>query len=76
MNELFKSDMDECGTTQCDEASTECTNMPGAFFCKCKAGYTPNLDCRPMGDLGVSDGGIPDEAITVSSTARGYKKEV
>ncbi|MCL4136243.1 UNVERIFIED_CONTAM: hypothetical protein GTU68_021071, partial [Idotea baltica] len=65
-------DIDECGTTQCDAGSTECTNTPGAFFCKCKDGYVPNLDCRPMGDLGVSDGGIPDDAIVVSSTAKDY----
>ncbi|KAB7498637.1 Fibropellin-1 [Armadillidium nasatum] len=68
------SDIDECGTSQCDAASTVCSNTPGAFFCKCKKGYEPNLDCRPMGDLGVSDGGIPDDAIVVSSTAKGYDK--
>ena len=56
--------------------STECENTPGAFFCKCKAGYEPNLDCRPMGDLGVSDGGIPDDAIMTSSSAEGFEKTV
>lgn len=70
------SDIDECGTTQCDAASTECENTPGAFFCKCKKGYEPNLNCRPMGDLGISDGGIPDDAIEVSSTAEGFQKNV
>lgn len=68
--------MDECTTAQCDAASTDCMNSPGAFSCKCKNGFVPNLNCRPVGDLGVSDGGIPDDAITVSGTAPGYEKNV
>ncbi|XP_064091137.1 sushi, von Willebrand factor type A, EGF and pentraxin domain-containing protein 1-like isoform X2 [Macrobrachium nipponense] len=67
-------DINECEAAQCDGASTECKNTPGAFSCMCKPGFSPNLDCRPRGDLGVSDGGIPDDAITVSSTAAGYEK--
>ncbi|XP_045124302.1 sushi, von Willebrand factor type A, EGF and pentraxin domain-containing protein 1-like isoform X1 [Portunus trituberculatus] len=67
-------DINECEAAQCDAASTECHNSPGAFSCKCKDGFRPNLDCRPRGDLGVSDGGIPDDAIFVSSTAAGYEK--
>ncbi|XP_018027289.2 sushi, von Willebrand factor type A, EGF and pentraxin domain-containing protein 1, partial [Hyalella azteca] len=67
-------DMDECTTAQCDAASTECMNSPGAFSCKCKKGFLPNLNCRPVGDLGVSDGGIPDDAITVSGTMPGFEK--
>lgn len=42
----------------------------------CKAGFRPNLNCRPRGDLGLSDGGIPDDAISVSTTAAGYEKNV
>lgn len=29
-----------------------------------------------MGDLGLTTGGIPDDAITVSGTELGYPKEV
>ncbi|KAK3869849.1 hypothetical protein Pcinc_024872 [Petrolisthes cinctipes] len=67
-------DINECEAAQCDAASTECHNTPGAFTCKCRSGFRPNLDCRPRGDLGVSDGGIPDDAIFVSTTAAGYEK--
>lgn len=45
-------------------------------MCMCKDGFRPNLDCRPRGDLGLSDGGIPDDAISVSSTSTGYEKNV
>lgn len=69
-------DINECDAAQCDAASTECKNTPGAFSCMCKPGFRPNLDCRPRGDLGVSDGGIPDDAMFVSSTAAGYEKNV
>ncbi|XP_063614589.1 sushi, von Willebrand factor type A, EGF and pentraxin domain-containing protein 1-like isoform X2 [Penaeus indicus] len=67
-------DINECEAAQCDAASTECKNTPGAFSCMCKAGFRPNLNCRPRGDLGLSDGGIPDDAISVSSTAANYEK--
>nr|XP_027224933.1 uncharacterized protein LOC113817130 isoform X1 [Penaeus vannamei] len=67
-------DINECEAAQCDAASTECKNTPGAFSCMCKAGFRPNLNCRPRGDLGLSDGGIPDDAISVSTTAAGYEK--
>lgn len=69
-------DINECEAAQCDAASTECKNTPGAFSCMCKAGFRPNLNCRPRGDLGLSDGGIPDGAISVSSTAANYEKNV
>ena len=69
-------DVNECDTAQCDTASTECQNTAGAFFCKCKSGFKANRDCRPVGDLGVSDGGIPNDAIMVSSVATGYDKNV
>ncbi|XP_071520140.1 uncharacterized protein uif isoform X2 [Panulirus ornatus] len=67
-------DINECDATQCDAATTQCKNTPGAFSCMCKPGFRPNLDCRPLGDLGLSDGGIPDDAVFVSSTAAGYDK--
>ncbi len=35
--------------------------MPGSHFCKCRDGFEPNLECRPIIDLGLEDGGIPDE---------------
>ncbi|KAF4522838.1 hypothetical protein B566_EDAN008100 [Ephemera danica] len=67
--------VNECASSGCDLASTECVNTPGAFNCKCRRGFAPSLDCRPVGDLGLSTGGIPDEAISVSSSERGYDKE-
>ena len=68
-------DIDEClARDACDSASTECTNTPGSFFCKCKTGFEPNLDCRPVGDLGVSTGIIPDSSIKASSVDSGYFK--
>lgn len=69
-------DINECISSQCDVASTECVNTPGAFSCKCRKGFTPTLECRPVGDLGLINGGIPDESISVSSTEPGYDKEV
>lgn len=34
------------------------------------------MECRPIGDLGLINGGIPDESITVSSSENGYTKSV
>ncbi|XP_077268738.1 sushi, von Willebrand factor type A, EGF and pentraxin domain-containing protein uif isoform X1 [Temnothorax americanus] len=67
-------DINECTSSQCDLASTECINNPGAFTCKCKSGFAPTMECRPIGDLGLINGGIPDESITVSSSENGYTK--
>ncbi|RWS09468.1 uncharacterized protein B4U79_12754 [Dinothrombium tinctorium] len=68
-------DIDECKSlASCDTASTECTNTQGGFFCRCKAGFEPNLDCRPVGDLGLSSGIIPDSSIKVSSFEPLYPK--
>lgn len=57
-------------------ASTECVNSPGSFSCKCRKGFAPTLECRPVGDLGLINGGIPDESITVSGNEDGYEKSV
>lgn len=73
---LFISDINECTSSQCDIASTECINTPGSFSCKCRKGFTSTLECRPVGDLGLINGGIPDESITVSDTDIGYNKNV
>ncbi len=62
------------GGTTCDMASTRCTNTDGGFFCKCKPGFEPNLNCRPVSDLGLSTGAIPDVSIRVSGTEAGYSK--
>jgi hypothetical protein len=80
-NQLFNNapkcdDINECMSSQCDGASTECINSAGSFYCKCRKGFAPTLECRPVGDLGLTNGGIPDEAITVSSAEPGYDKTV
>lgn len=69
-------DINECSTSQCDLASTECMNAPGSFHCQCKKGFAPTTECRPVIDLGLSTGGVPDESIIVSSTEEGYSKNV
>lgn len=69
-------DIDECSVSSCDTASTICTNTPGSFFCKCKNGFAPNPQCRPVGDLGLANGIIPDKSIMVSGTEQGYNKNV
>ncbi|KAK9881868.1 hypothetical protein WA026_018067 [Henosepilachna vigintioctopunctata] len=69
-------DINECINTQCDFSSTECVNNPGSFYCKCRKGFVPSLDCRPVGDLGLINGGIPDDSISVSSTEAGYDKNM
>ncbi|UYV83192.1 clec-78 [Cordylochernes scorpioides] len=67
-------DVDECSATSCDTASTTCTNTAGGFFCRCKEGFEPNLDCRPVADLGLSTGVVPDTSLRVSSTESGYHR--
>jgi Calcium-binding EGF domain len=59
-------DKNECDAFQCDFKSTNCENEAGSYHCKCKEGFTPNLECRPTLDLGLSDGGISDDSIIVS----------
>lgn len=34
------------------------------------------MECRPIGDLGLINGGIPDESITVSSSENAYTRTV
>lgn len=70
------TDVNECANSQCDLASSECINTAGAFHCRCRKGFTPNLECRPVGDLGLVTGGIPDDAITVSDEEAEYDKTV
>lgn len=67
-------DINECSSSQCDLASTECMNTAGSFFCQCKKGFAPTNECRPVGDLGLANGGIPDESITVSPSEEEYSK--
>jgi hypothetical protein len=69
-------DINECHTSQCDLASTECMNTPGSFYCQCKKGFASTTECRPVGDLGLSTGGVPEESITVSASEEGYTKGV
>lgn len=68
-------DIDECSETDaCDAASTYCNNTSGSYFCRCKEGFEPNLDCRPVRDLGLSTGSIPPPSIRASSTESDYDK--
>ncbi|KAL7042588.1 hypothetical protein ACKWTF_001212 [Chironomus riparius] len=69
-------DINECLTTQCDLASTECINTPGSFYCQCKKGFSSTNECRPVNDLGLSTNGIADDSIIVSSTEEGYNKNM
>lgn len=80
-NQLFSNppkceDINECVNSQCDTASTECINTQGSFHCQCRKGFEPTQECRPVGDLGLINGGISDELITVSSSEPGYDKSV
>lgn len=76
LSNFFIIDINECASSQCDQASTECVNTAGSFHCKCRAGFVGSMECRPVGDLGFTTGGIPDEAITVSGLEAGYSKDV
>jgi len=68
-------DIDECQLiSTCDLASTTCKNLPGGYQCECKQGYSPNLDCKPSVDLGLTSANLPDSAIRVTSTAPGFDK--
>lgn len=69
-------DINECSAVQCDLSSTECMNTAGSFYCQCKKGFNPTAECRPVGDLGLANGGVPEDSITVSSTEEGYSKGV
>jgi hypothetical protein len=69
-------DINECSSSQCDVASTECKNVAGGFSCACRGGFVPSLECRPVADLGLISGGIPDDSITVSASEPGYSKGV
>ncbi|XP_055681349.1 sushi, von Willebrand factor type A, EGF and pentraxin domain-containing protein 1 isoform X2 [Lutzomyia longipalpis] len=69
-------DINECSSSQCDLASTECMNTAGSFYCQCKKGFAPTTECRPVGDLGLANGGISDDSISVSSSEEGYSKSL
>lgn len=73
---FFLIDINECAASQCDLASTECVNSLGGFHCRCKTGFAPTMECRPVGDLGLISGGIPDDSITVSGSEPAFTKEV
>ena len=38
------TDVDECaeGMSTCDPISTECVNVPGGYFCRCRHGFRSN----------------------------------
>jgi len=68
-------DVNECANPQCDFSTTECVNVAGSHYCKCKAGMEANLECRG-GDLGLENGGIPQKDIHVSGSETGYPKDM
>ena len=71
-------DVDECAATAtppCDQASTTCSNVPSSYQCRCKSGFVPKLDCRPVVDLGLANGGVPNPSVSVSSAEKGFPKE-
>lgn len=73
---FFLLDINECAASQCDLSSTECVNSLGGFHCRCKTGFAPTMECRPVGDLGLISGGISDDSITVSGSEIPFTKEV
>lgn len=80
-NQTFDSvptcdDINECSQSQCDLSSTECRNTAGSFHCECKKGFAATTECRPVGDLGLGNGGISDASIWVSSSEESYSKSV
>lgn len=40
------------------------------------AGFAQTTECRPVGDLGLANGGIAEESILVSSTEEGYNQRL
>lgn len=76
MSWFICADVNECANSQCDLASSECINTAGSFHCRCRKGFAPSLECRPVGDLGLTTGGIPDDAISVSDEEADYDKTV
>lgn len=68
-------DVNECSLSAvCDSASTICQNTIGSYYCKCKAGFEPNLDCRLISELGLANHVISDNLIKVSSFEPGFEK--
>ena len=53
-----------------------CTNTEGSHYCKCKEGMEPIMECRPVIDLGLANGGLPDSSIYASGTEEGYSKNM
>ena len=74
---IFKfKDINECAVSKCDLSSTDCANTAGSFHCKCRTGFVPNLDCRPVADLGIGAGAIPSDSIYISGNEGNYTAEV
>ena len=69
-------DLNECSLSSvCDSASTICENTIGSYYCKCKSGFLPNLDCRAIVELGLANHVISDNLIKVSSSEAGFDKK-
>ncbi|VDM57878.1 unnamed protein product, partial [Angiostrongylus costaricensis] len=49
-------DVNECteGLAQCQEASTQCVNLPGGYTCRCLSGFQPQLVCSSPSSLVIS----------------------
>ena len=44
---FFRSDIDECQSDDnTNDCAQICVNVPGSFFCDCRAGYKRNVDQR------------------------------
>jgi len=49
MGESCELDLDECasGTHRCPPDAARCVNMPGWYYCRCRAGYRAALPVFP-----------------------------
>ncbi|GAV01451.1 hypothetical protein RvY_12161 [Ramazzottius varieornatus] len=69
------ADIDEClDRSTCDGASTECVNVVGDHYCKCRAGYAGLPDCSKSVLFGIGAFRPEIYGITVSGSIPDYDK--